>query len=240
MEDRQLAAHATRQHVGGHRRSEHVRGEVPLDFLQHEHQPCQRRVERRRQSRPATRREPRLALPRADSPPTAHALRDGAAHLHRGSLTAERQTAADGHHPADELHRQKAHPRHGAPAQDRRFQMGNAAASGLGRQATHQTQGEHGAGGAQTRRQHPAPGRIALRPEDQAVAQRFPLTQAPLEGRCHRTGQEPHQHGAGIQPASGLAALQQVPHLGVRAVGRPVRLCGRQRRCVGRRELSHC
>ena len=217
VERGELAAHRARDHVGGDRGdkggSEDVGREVPLQFFEDEHQAGERGVERGGQ--PGARARGDQRLPRADrhAQRLPHRLAHRRAHLNRRPLAPEREPGADCHYAAGKLHRQDAPPVHLPEMVQHGFDMRDAAARGLRRDATGERARHPGCHGAAHRQHGPAPHRMPVRPAQQLAATRLARRERPAEHDRQQPGQKSHQQSPRELVPPGLVPPHEVPNL---------------------------
>ncbi|MEJ1973333.1 MAG: hypothetical protein WDM96_12990 [Lacunisphaera sp.] len=179
-----------------------------MQFLQHEHETRQRRIERRPEARARARAHQRapLAVPDLNLEKFRHHLPDARAHLHRRALPPERETAARTEQSAQKLHGQHSFPFRIRLAQQDRLQLRDAAAGRMRRKSSHQPHADasaHRADG-ERHRQAPVPG-----VGNRGIAPALGMLKRHAKGRRQQTGQCTHQNRlADNMPAFHLPGAQ--------------------------------
>ena len=188
VEDRQLPEHESGRDVGddgcqeGHR--EHRRSEVALDLLEDEHEPGQRRVERRRQAGTGAGCDQGAALTRRGGEPSTDHLSDGRAHLDGRSLATEREARADAHDAARELHREDAFPADRGEAVQDRLHVRYPASRRLGREPRNQPYGDATAGRGDENDDEESPRMVQVGCGDELGSQSLHQIEGGAKGDC--------------------------------------------------------
>jgi hypothetical protein len=154
-------------------------------FLEHKHEPGNRRIEGRGQASASTSRQQHAGVGPAELTDARRRNRDAGAHLDGRPLTAQRQPGADCQESSEEFYRyQRERSRWNLLAKDG-FDMRNAAARSMGRELPHHPGSNQGRDGARTDDNQESPDCVAVGPGDRGVAQAIGTHEQKPEDRPH-------------------------------------------------------